>query len=150
MLVDRDDVRFGAYRAIDIVRAARPLPDLVDAFRTGTAPPSLPWEPEGRAADNRAVYLAYLGNQWLPAIADIDRRLRADPPARVADFACGLGWSSIAIARAYRLVTVYGFDLDTAAIASPSTPLRPRGWPTGCRSPSPTPRIRGCTADSSW
>jgi len=64
------------------------------------------------------VYLAYLGNQWLPAIADIDRRLRADPPARVADFACGLGWSSIAIARAYRLVTVYGFDLDTAAIAS--------------------------------
>ena len=118
VLVDRDDVRFGAYRAIDIVRAARPLPDLVDAFRTGTAPPPLPWEPEGRAADNRAVYLAYLGNQWLPAIADIDRRLRADPPARVADFACGLGWSSIAIARAYRLVTVYGFDLDTAAIAS--------------------------------
>jgi hypothetical protein len=38
VLVDRDDVRFGAYRAIDIVRAARPLPDLVDAFRTGTAP----------------------------------------------------------------------------------------------------------------
>jgi len=66
VLVDRDDVRFGAYRAIDIVRAARPMPDLVDAFRNGTAPPPLPWEPEGRAADNRAVYLAYLGNEWLP------------------------------------------------------------------------------------
>jgi len=66
VLVDRDDVRFGAYRAIDIVRAARPMPDLVDAFRIGTAPPPLPWEPEGRAADNRAVYLAYLGNEWLP------------------------------------------------------------------------------------
>ena len=118
VLVDRDDVRFGAYRAIDIVRAARPMPDLVDAFRHGTAPPPLPWEPEGRAADNRAVYLAYLGNEWLPAIADIDRRLRAEQPARVADFACGLGWSSIAIARAYRLVTVCGFDLDAAAIAS--------------------------------
>ena len=118
VLLDRDDVRFGAYRAIDVVRAARPLPDLVDAFRNGTAPPPLPWEPEGRAADNRAVYLAYLGNEWLPAIPDIDRRLRADPPARVADLACGLGWSSIAIARAYPLVTVEGFDLDAAAIAS--------------------------------
>ena len=48
--------------------AARPMPDLVDAFRHGTAHPPLPWEPEGRAADNRAVYLTYLGNEWLPAI----------------------------------------------------------------------------------
>ena len=44
--------------------------------------------------------------------------MRADSPARVADLACGLGWSSIAIARAYPLVTVEGFDLDAAAIAS--------------------------------
>ena len=36
----------------------------------------------------------------------------------IARFACGLGWSSIAIARAYPLVTVEGFDLDAAAIAS--------------------------------
>jgi hypothetical protein len=37
VLLDRDDARFGAYRAIDVVRAARPLPDLVDAFRNGTS-----------------------------------------------------------------------------------------------------------------
>ena len=117
VLADHEDVRFAAYRAIDIVRAARPLPDLVDAFRTGTAPPPLPWQPEGRAADNRTVYLTHLGNEWLPAIADIDRRLRAGPPARVADLACGMGWSSIAIARAYPLATVDGFDLDAEAIA---------------------------------
>jgi SAM-dependent methyltransferase len=117
VLANRDDVRFGAYRAIDIVRAARSLPGLVDAFRTGTAPPPLPWEPEGRAADNRAIYLTHLGADWLPSIDDVDRRLRASPPARVADMACGLGWSSIAIAKAYPLVTVHGFDLDTAAIA---------------------------------
>jgi 2-polyprenyl-3-methyl-5-hydroxy-6-metoxy-1,4-benzoquinol methylase len=117
VLADHDDVRFAAYRAIDIVRAARPLPDLVDAFRTGTAPPPLPWEPEGRAADNRTVYLTYLGQEWLPAIPDVDRRLRAEPRARVADLACGMGWSSIAIAQAYPLVTVDGFDLDAEAIA---------------------------------
>ncbi len=117
VLVDRDDVRFAAYRAIDIVRGARPLPDLVEAFRTGGAPPPLPWAPEGRAADNRTLYLTHLGTDWLPAIAAVDRRLRATPPARVADLACGLGWSSIAIARAYPLVTVHGFDLDAEAIA---------------------------------
>jgi 2-polyprenyl-3-methyl-5-hydroxy-6-metoxy-1,4-benzoquinol methylase len=117
VLADRDDVRFAAYRAIDIVRAARPLPDLVDAFRTGTAPPPLPWEPEGRAAENRTVYLTYLGSHWLPTVADVDRRLRAEPPARVADLACGMGWSSIAIARAYPLITVHGFDQDAEAIA---------------------------------
>ncbi|MGN9911305.1 SAM-dependent methyltransferase [Phytohabitans sp. LJ34] len=117
VLADRDDVRFAAHRAIDIVRGGRPLPDLVEAFRTGGAPPRLPWEPEGRAADNRPTYLAHLGAEWLPAIADVDRRLRAQPPARVADLACGMGWSSIAIARAYPLVTVDGFDLDAAAIA---------------------------------
>ena len=51
----------------------------VDAFRDGTAPPPLSWEPEGRAADNRAVYLTYLGNEWLPAIPDLDRRLLLPP-----------------------------------------------------------------------
>jgi ubiquinone/menaquinone biosynthesis C-methylase UbiE len=117
VLADHDDVRFAAHRAIDIVRGARPLPDLVEAFRTGTAPPPLPWEPEGRAADNRTIYLTHLGTDWLPAIPDVDRRLRAQPPARVADLACGMGWSSIAIAHAYPLVTVDGFDLDAEAIA---------------------------------
>jgi SAM-dependent methyltransferase len=117
VLADRDDVRFGAYRAVDIVRAARSLPDLVDAFRTGAAPPPLPWEPEGRAPENRAMYLAHLGTDWLPAVEDVDRRLRSAPPARVADLACGLGWSSIAIAKAYPLVSVEGFDLDAEAIA---------------------------------
>jgi ubiquinone/menaquinone biosynthesis C-methylase UbiE len=102
---------------VDLVRAARPLPELVDAFRNGGAPPPLPWEPEGRAEPNQAVYLSLLGRQWLPAIAEIDRRLRADPPARVADMACGSGWSSIAMAQAYPRITVDGFDLDEDVIA---------------------------------
>lgn len=117
VLADYDDERFSGYRAIDVARAARTLPDLVDAFRSGTAPPSLPWEPEGRAAENRTVYLSRLGREWLPAIPDIDRRLRAEPAARVADVACGMGWSSIAMARAYPLVSVAGFDVDADAIA---------------------------------
>ena len=40
----------------------------------------------------------------------------ADPPARVADVACGVGWAAIAIAAAYPSVRVDGFDLDASSI----------------------------------
>jgi ubiquinone/menaquinone biosynthesis C-methylase UbiE len=46
----------------------------------------------------------------------VDLRLRGEPPARVADLACGTGWSSIAMAQAYPLISVDGFDLDADAI----------------------------------
>jgi 2-polyprenyl-3-methyl-5-hydroxy-6-metoxy-1,4-benzoquinol methylase len=106
------------HRGVEIVRAARPLPDLVDAFRTGGAPPPLAWEPEGRGEPNRALFLNLLGTQWLPAIPEVDRRLRADPPARVADAGCGAGWSSIGMAIAYPAISVDGFDLDAEVIVA--------------------------------
>jgi 2-polyprenyl-3-methyl-5-hydroxy-6-metoxy-1,4-benzoquinol methylase len=118
VLADPDDLEFGAYRSIDMARHARTLPALVEAFRTGDAPPPLSWEPEGRAEFNRALFLNRLGKEWLPAIADVDRRLRAEPPARVADMACGTGWSSIAMAQAYPRIAVDGFDLDPESIAA--------------------------------
>jgi SAM-dependent methyltransferase len=118
VLADPDEVRYEAHKGIDIVRAARPLPQLVEAFRTGDAPPPLPWEPEGRAEFNRARFLNLLGKEWLPAITDVDARLRAEPSARVADVACGTGWSSIAMAQAYPRIIVQGFDLDEDAIAA--------------------------------
>ncbi len=118
VLADPDDLRYEAYKGVDIVRGGRPLPQLVDAFRSGGAPPPLPWEPEGRAEFNRARYLNLLGRQWLPAIPEVDRRLRSEPPARVADVACGTGWSSIAMAQAYPKITVDGLDLDADAVAA--------------------------------
>ncbi len=118
VLADPDDVRYRAFNGVEIVRAARWLAPLVDAFRAGGAPPPLPWEPEGRAEYNRATFLNLLGSQWLPAIPDVHERLRREPPARVADLACGAGWSSIAIAQAYPLVSVDGFDLDPDVIAA--------------------------------
>lgn len=120
ILADPDDVRYQAHQGVEIARAGRRLPDLVEAFRTGDAPPPLPWEPEGRAEWNRPLFLNLLAKQWLPAIPEVDRRLRTDPPARVADVACGTGWAAIAIAQAYPLVTVDGFDLDEDALAAAS------------------------------
>jgi 2-polyprenyl-3-methyl-5-hydroxy-6-metoxy-1,4-benzoquinol methylase len=118
VLVDTDDVRYQAYMGVDLVRAGRPLPQLVEAFRTGDAPPPRPWEPEGRAEVNRALFLNLLGKQWLPQIREIDRRLRAEPPARVADVGCGTGWSSISMAKAYPRITVDGFDLDPDVVVA--------------------------------
>jgi 2-polyprenyl-3-methyl-5-hydroxy-6-metoxy-1,4-benzoquinol methylase len=118
VLVDTDDLRYQAYMGVDLVRAGRPLPQLVEAFRTGDAPPPLPWEPEGRAEFNRALFLNLLGKQWLPQIPEIDRRLRAEPPARVADVGCGTGWSSISMAKAYPRIAVDGFDLDPDVVVA--------------------------------
>jgi SAM-dependent methyltransferase len=57
-----------------------------------------------------------LATEWFPAVPAIHDRLNGDPPARVADVACGLGRSSIAIAQGYPKVTVDGIDLDQASI----------------------------------
>jgi 2-polyprenyl-3-methyl-5-hydroxy-6-metoxy-1,4-benzoquinol methylase len=127
VLVDPDDVRYAAYKGVELVRAARPLPDVVEAFRHGGAPPPLSWAPEGRAEFNRALFVNLLGSEWLPAIGEVDRRLRADPPARVADMGCGTGWSSIAMATAYPRVTVDGFDLDPDVIAAAAEHAREAG-----------------------
>jgi 2-polyprenyl-3-methyl-5-hydroxy-6-metoxy-1,4-benzoquinol methylase len=71
---------------------------------------------EGQEAFSRPQFTQLLGREWLPAVPEVHDRLLADPPARVADVACGCGWSSIAIARAYPLARVDGIDLDTLSI----------------------------------
>ncbi|TDW21333.1 class I SAM-dependent methyltransferase [Kribbella kalugense] len=127
VLADEENVDYHGYQGVELARAARMLPDLVEAFRTGDAPPHQPWEPEGRAEFNRPTYLNLLGKEWLPAIPELDARLRADPPARVADFACGTGWSSIAMAQSYPNITVQGVDLDEDAIAAATGHARETG-----------------------
>ncbi|WP_232497673.1 class I SAM-dependent methyltransferase [Agromyces humatus] len=126
-LADADHPSFTAHEAIEMVRNARSLPDVVESFRTGNAPPPLTWEPEGRAEWNRAKYLAKLGREWLPAVEPIDRRLKAVPPAKVADLACGTGWSSIAMAQAYPSIVVHGRDLDADAVATARDNAAARG-----------------------
>jgi 2-polyprenyl-3-methyl-5-hydroxy-6-metoxy-1,4-benzoquinol methylase len=64
---------------------------------------------------NRTQYVNLLASEWLPAMRDVDERLRSGS-ARVADVACGTGWSSIAIAKAYPAAQVDGIDLDPASI----------------------------------
>jgi len=98
---------------------ASTLPALISAYRGGGGVPYGDYGSEFRNAIawlNRPMFLNQLGADWLPAMSDVDRRLRADPPATVADVGCGTGWSSIAIAKAYPKVRVDGFDIDEPSI----------------------------------
>jgi SAM-dependent methyltransferase len=106
------------------------LPAVVEAFRTGAGVPFADYGADvrdGIAEMNRAMYLNLLGSAWLPAVPALHARLLAEPSARVADIGCGTGWSSIALARAYPLVRVDGFDLDPSSIAAARANARAAG-----------------------
>jgi len=83
----------------------------VDAFRTGAG---VAWhEHDDRLFSGvvrlfRPGYAAYLVNDWLPALDGVVDKLRAG--ASVADVGCGLGASTIIMARAYERSTFLGFD----------------------------------------
>jgi SAM-dependent methyltransferase len=120
VVVDADRLTYLAPLAAEVVAAARTIPAVLDAFRSGGGVPYAAYGDDFRRAGgdlNRPMYLHQLGRDWLPAIADVDRRLRADPPSRVLDVGCGCGWSTIAIAEAYPRVEVIGVDTDAASIA---------------------------------
>jgi 2-polyprenyl-3-methyl-5-hydroxy-6-metoxy-1,4-benzoquinol methylase len=127
VLADPDTVLTALAETTSLARSARRLPDLVTAFRTGRAVPSMPWEPEGRAEPNRGSYINLLGKQWLPAIPEIHQRLTTASAPRIADIACGTGWTSIAMAQAYPSVSVDGIDLDSEAIDEAKGYARERG-----------------------
>src|SRR5262245_43955709 len=100
----------------------RVLPDLLAAFRTGAG---VPYEAygeeavEAQAALNRPAYIHELAARWIPALPDVDERLRdATRPARVADVGCGLGWAAVEIARAFPGARIDGFDNDARSIAA--------------------------------
>ena len=106
--------------ARSLVASARVMPQLLEAYRTGGG---VEWSDygadmiEAQGDFNRPWLLNSFGSEILPAFPAVHERLSANPPARVADVACGVGWAAIAIAKAYPGVTVDGFDLDQSSIA---------------------------------
>jgi 2-polyprenyl-3-methyl-5-hydroxy-6-metoxy-1,4-benzoquinol methylase len=118
VFVDDEDLNHLAPIATLAIGVLGPMNALIDAYRTGAG---VPYEAygadtrEGIAAINRPMFVNQLAS-WLASIPQVDERLRAQPPAQVADVACGSGRSSIAIARAYSNVIVDAIDVDTASI----------------------------------
>jgi SAM-dependent methyltransferase len=118
-LLEAESLNFAAPLAQLQVATTLPLHRLLEAFRRGEGIDFSEYGEdlhEAQGAFTRPIYGSLLGKEWLPAIPEVDARLRADPPALVLDLACGHGHSSVAIARAYPKVRVEGIDLDGASI----------------------------------
>ncbi len=130
VLVDPVSLDFMAPLSRMVAGAIGRLPELADAYRSGEG---VGWERygpdmrEGQAAFNRPAVTHLLGSEWLPAIHDLHERLASSPPARVADIACGEGWSSLALARAYPSAQVVGIDLDAPSIETAQERARDAG-----------------------
>jgi 2-polyprenyl-3-methyl-5-hydroxy-6-metoxy-1,4-benzoquinol methylase len=119
-LVDEASLNYVAPFGKLVVACMRPIDQLLAAYRSGDGVPYADYGAdlhEGQAEFTRPLFDNFLGSEWFPAIPDVHERLESDPPARVADVACGQGYSTIAIARAYPKAVVDGLDLDEASIA---------------------------------
>jgi 2-polyprenyl-3-methyl-5-hydroxy-6-metoxy-1,4-benzoquinol methylase len=70
-----------------------------------------------QAAFTRPVFVNHLTQNWLPALPEVQARLVAGDPVRIAEVGCGEGLAAITIAQAYPNAEIDGYDLDDASIA---------------------------------
>jgi 2-polyprenyl-3-methyl-5-hydroxy-6-metoxy-1,4-benzoquinol methylase len=118
-LLDVSSLNYITPMARSVLASIRPVDAVLDAFRNGGGVRYADYGEdmhEAQAAFTRPLFENLLGKEWLPSVPEIHERLLADPPAAVADVACGQGRSSIEIARAYSKVRVNGIDSDHASI----------------------------------
>lgn len=101
-LLDRDSLNSVAPLARLLVPAAVVMPKLLEAYRSGGG---VSWSDYGddlwqsQGDFNRPLFRHQLVQEFLPQIPDVHATL--EQGCRVADIACGVGWSSIAIATGY-------------------------------------------------
>ncbi|NNH58583.1 class I SAM-dependent methyltransferase [Rhizobium laguerreae] len=92
-------------------------PKVADAFRTGKG---LGWHEHstclfrGTERFFRPGYNSHLVNEWIPALAGVEEKLKAG--ASVADVGCGHGASTILMAQAYPASRFTGFDYHGPSI----------------------------------
>lgn len=119
VLLDRDDPCYMAAGPQFITSIAETLPQVLEAFGTGGG---VPYEHYGRgtregiAGLNRPMFQPETLRSWVTALPDVHRRLTDGSGARVLDLGCGLGWSTIALARAFPAARLTGIDLDAASV----------------------------------
>lgn len=118
LVASEDPLSVAAVTVLPLGGIARAMPELLAAYRSGAGVPDSvfgdDWR-EGHSGANRALFAHHLAGWIRTALPDVHRRLSV-PGARILDVACGTGWSSIALARAYRTATVHGVDLDAQSI----------------------------------
>ena len=99
--------------------AGRIVDRLVDAFKTGDG---ICWHEHdhemfrGCARFYRVGYLNHLVQEWIPSLDGVEQKLQAG--IRVADVGCGVGYSTLIMARAYPNSHFTGFDMHAESIAA--------------------------------
>lgn len=119
VLLDATSPFHAAPMSLALASVASVLPELREAYRTGAGVDFSAYGDDLRdhiVGMNRPMFTHELADVWVPAVPGLAERLRADPPARVLDVACGSGWSSVCLARGYPKVHVDGLDMDPASV----------------------------------
>ena len=91
---------------------------MLDAYRNGTGLSFGGYGDEvriGQGLFNRAGFLGQLAETWVPGMPGV-AELLGRPGAVALDLGCGVGWSTIALARAFPDLTAVGIDSDEASI----------------------------------
>ncbi len=117
-LVDVDDAAHVSPLADMVAGIGQVLPEVAEAYRTGAGVPYRRYGEvfrRGQAGVNRPAFSRDLTEAWLPALPDLHAAL-GRPDARIADLGCGLGFSTLALARAYPEADVVGIDNDPPSI----------------------------------
>lgn len=130
VLLDAESLTASSGLAQVFVGVTSALPELLRAYRSGAGISFAAFGPdmlEGQARANRPAFTHLLAQEWIAAMPDVDARLRAAPPARVADVGMGVGWSSIALALAYPKAKIDGIDLDADSVAAARDNARAAG-----------------------
>ena len=91
---------------------------MVEEFRSGTGATFGLFDLHDlQAAFTRPVFANHLTQNWLPALPELQAKLMASDPVRIAEVGCGEGLATITIAKAYPNASIDGYDLDEASIA---------------------------------
>jgi SAM-dependent methyltransferase len=110
------------------VGAINAVPRIADSFRTGAG---MGWHEHDDGVFHgcekffRPGYAANLMSSWIPALHGVKEKLEAG--ARVADVGCGLGASTILMAKAFPKSRFAGFDYHDKSIAAARESARREG-----------------------
>jgi len=97
--------------------ALNAVPRIADSFRSGAG---MGWHEHDDGVFHgcekffRPGYAANLVTSWIPALDDVGKKLEAG--ARVADVGCGLGASTILMAKAFPKSQFFGFDYHDKSV----------------------------------